>query len=129
MPLRRALWQSPRAKRQTPRHVITPAHHHHGRARCPPRGAGEPARDILPAVETDDPEVRELLEAIDHLLDAMRRLAMLTERLAVRASLAPDEAHKVRREIETTRPRRSTRSDAHAPPTALAPDVRHFPVT
>jgi hypothetical protein len=33
----------------------------------------------------------------------MRRLALLTERLAARASLSPDEARDARQEIETTR--------------------------
>jgi hypothetical protein len=33
----------------------------------------------------------------------MRRLALLTERLAARASLSPDEARDAHHEIETTR--------------------------
>jgi hypothetical protein len=41
----------------------------------------------------DAPEVRALLlDATIELLEALRRLALLTERLAARASLSPDEA-------------------------------------
>jgi hypothetical protein len=37
------------------------------------------------------------------LLEGMRRLALLTERLAARASLSADEARDAHQEIETTR--------------------------
>jgi hypothetical protein len=53
-------------------------------------------------VATDDPEVRELLLTIEQLLDAMRRLAELTERLAARSSLNLDERRHVTAEIDDT---------------------------
>jgi hypothetical protein len=47
--------------------------------------------------------VTALLDALSELLEAMRRLALLTERLAARASLSTDAVGQVRYEIETTR--------------------------
>jgi hypothetical protein len=40
---------------------------------------------------------------MSELLEVLRRLALLTERLGARASLSPEEARHVRREIDTTR--------------------------
>jgi hypothetical protein len=50
-----------------------------------------------------DPEVAALLDTCRALLEGLRRLALLTERLAARASLSPDEARDARQKIETTR--------------------------
>jgi hypothetical protein len=54
-------------------------------------------------VAIDDPELAQWLESYRELLDAMRRLTTLIERLAARASLSADEARDVRHELETTR--------------------------
>jgi hypothetical protein len=51
----------------------------------------------------DDPEVAALVDTCHALLEGMRRLALLTERLAARASLSPDDAREARQEIKTTR--------------------------
>ena len=51
----------------------------------------------------DDPELTAMLDALSELLEAMRRLSLLAERLAARASLNPDETRDVQHEIETTR--------------------------
>ena len=54
-----------------------------------------------------DPEVAALLDAIGELLDAVRRLTRLSERLLESATagapLTPEHARQVRTEIETTR--------------------------
>jgi hypothetical protein len=56
---------------------------------------------------TDDPEVTALLSANAHLLDAMRRLVTLGDRLAARATsgptLTPDEARDARAELDAAR--------------------------
>ena len=47
---------------------------------------------ILPVMATEAPEVHELLAAIEHLIEAVRRQMMPTERLPARASLSAGEA-------------------------------------
>jgi len=49
----------------------------------------------------ENSEVAALPDTFRALLDGMRRLALLTERLAARASLSPYEARDARQEIET----------------------------
>jgi hypothetical protein len=56
----------------------------------------------------NDPEVAALLDTCRALLEARRRLALLTERLAARASLTADEARDVCKEIQTVRHAAST---------------------
>ena len=55
----------------------------------------------------DDPEVTELVAANTHLLDAMRRLVTLGDRLAARATsgptLTPREAQDARAELDGVR--------------------------
>jgi hypothetical protein len=51
----------------------------------------------------DHPEVAALLDTCHALLDGKRRLALLTERLAARASRSADKARDAHQEIETTR--------------------------
>jgi hypothetical protein len=51
----------------------------------------------------DDSETAALLDACTELREALRRMTLLTERLAARASLSSDGARDVRQEIETAR--------------------------
>ena len=51
----------------------------------------------------DTPETLDLLKAIEHLLEGMRRLTMLAERLAYRAALSEREGQDVERELTTAR--------------------------
>jgi hypothetical protein len=53
-------------------------------------------------VPTDDPEVLALLDVQEALLEAMRRLLVLTERLLSRASLTDSEARDARHELDVT---------------------------
>ena len=52
---------------------------------------------------THVPEVAALLDTLCELIEALRRSALLAERLVARASLTTDEARDVRHEIQTVR--------------------------
>ena len=56
-----------------------------------------------PSLMADDPEVVELLQACVALLEALRRMTDLSERVLQRAVLTQAESDDARQEIATTR--------------------------
>jgi hypothetical protein len=66
-----------------------------------------PPRWYPAAVTSDDPELTEWLASYRELLDAMRRLTALTERLLQRGAHGPllsaEEAQDAHRDLEATR--------------------------
>jgi hypothetical protein len=75
---------------------------------------------------TDDSEVTELLDATSELLEGLRRMTTLAERLMERATgepLTEQEARDARRELDTTRAGIKWFDDADASPSGPPPDV------